>query len=230
VNPLVLLVLAKAPEPGLVKTRLCPPATPAQAADLAAAALLDTLDAVRGVPKGHPVVAIAGTIAGAARGCEITAALRGVPRFAQRGADLGHRIAAAHAAAGALLPGLPILQLGADSPQVDAALLADAAAPLHRGVDAVVGRASDGGWWTLGLCDPHAASAIAGVPTSRCDTGDRTIHALRAAGLCVELLPTLTDVDTASDALLVGKAAPQSRFAAALVTQRWTTQEWITTR
>ncbi|MGH3885224.1 MAG: hypothetical protein ACRDSZ_01435, partial [Pseudonocardiaceae bacterium] len=41
-----LLVLAKAPVPGKVKTRLCPPATPAQAARIAAAALLDTLDAV----------------------------------------------------------------------------------------------------------------------------------------------------------------------------------------
>ena len=114
--------------------------------------------------------------------------------------------------------------------QVDAALLVEAAAPLHRGVDAVVGPASDGGWWALGLRDPHAASAMAGVPTSRGDTGDRTIHALRAAGLHVELLSTLTDVDTAVDALAVGAAAPQSRFAAALATQPWTTQEWITTQ
>lgn len=223
VTPLVLLVLAKAPEPGRVKTRLCPPATPDQAADLAAAALLDTLDAVRGVPSGHPVIAIAGRLAGAARAREITAMLRGVPTLEQRGADLSQRIAAAHADAGALLPGLPILQLGADTPQVDARLLLDAAAPLHRGVDAVVGPARDGGWWALGVRDPHVASAIAGVPTSRPDTGDRTIHALRSAGLRVELLPVLTDVDTFADALLVAGTAPRTRFAAALAEQPWLT-------
>jgi glycosyltransferase A (GT-A) superfamily protein (DUF2064 family) len=42
----LLLVLAKAPHPGRVKTRLCPPADPVQAAEIAAAALLDTADAV----------------------------------------------------------------------------------------------------------------------------------------------------------------------------------------
>ena len=49
---LALLVLAKAPEPGRVKTRLCPPLVPAEAAGLAAAALLDTLDAVCEAPGG----------------------------------------------------------------------------------------------------------------------------------------------------------------------------------
>jgi glycosyltransferase A (GT-A) superfamily protein (DUF2064 family) len=223
VTPLALLVLAKAPEPGRVKTRLCPPATPDQAAELAAAALLDTLDAVLGVPNGLAVVAIAGRPAAAARAREITAALRGVLTLAQRGADLGGRVAAAHADTGALFPGLPILQIGADTPQVHPALLVDAAAPLHKGVDAVVGPAGDGGWWALGLRDPQAASVIAGVPTSRPDTGDRTIHALRAAGLRVELLPTLTDVDTPADALLVARSAPRTRFAAELAKQQWLT-------
>jgi glycosyltransferase A (GT-A) superfamily protein (DUF2064 family) len=215
---LALLVLAKAPEPGRVKTRLCPPAVPAQAADLAAAALLDTLDAVRGVPGGRPVVALAGCLARAARSPELTAALQGVPTPAQRGADLGHRITAAHADVHTLAPGLPSLQLGMDTPQVDAHLLAESAAPLLAAgpVDAVLGPADDGGWWALGLRDPRAAELIADVPTSRADTGDRTLHALRAAGLRVGLLPTLIDVDTAEDALAVRTAAPATRFAAAV--------------
>jgi glycosyltransferase A (GT-A) superfamily protein (DUF2064 family) len=53
----ILLVAAKAPVAGLVKTRLCPPATPRQAAAVAAAALLDTLAAVRarsGPPRPLP--------------------------------------------------------------------------------------------------------------------------------------------------------------------------------
>jgi uncharacterized protein len=209
-----LLVLAKAPEPGRVKTRLCPPLVPAEAADLAAAALLDTLNAVCRVPGGRVVVALVGRMSAAARGPELSVALRGGVTRGQRGPDLGHRIAAAHRDAARLLPGRPVLQLGMDTPQVDPALLADAAGPLHRGtLDAVLGPATDGGWWALGLRDPRAAAAIAHVPTSRDDTGERTVHALRAAGLRVGLLPELTDVDTAADAVVVARTAPGTRFA-----------------
>lgn len=210
-----LLVVAKAPEPGRVKTRLCPPLTPAQAADLAAAALLDTLAAVAAVPGGCTVVALTGRMASAARRADLAAALHGVTVLGQHGPDLGHRIAAAHRAAAALLPGRPVLQLGMDTPQVTATLLAEAAAVL-RSVDAVVGPALDGGWWALGLRDPRAAAVIADVPTSRDDTGERTVAALRAAGLRVGLLPPLTDVDTVADAVAVGAAAPRGRFAAAV--------------
>ena len=104
-----------------------------------------------------------------------------------------------------------------DTPQVDPDLLAEAAAPLRHGaVDAVVGPAADGGWWALGLRDPRAAAVIADVPTSRDDTGERTVAALRAAGLRVGLLPELIDVDTAADAVAVAREAPGTRFAAAV--------------
>jgi uncharacterized protein len=215
-----LLVLAKAPQAGRVKTRLCPPLTLDQAADLAAAALLDTLAAVGAVPDGRPVVALTGHLRRAARAAELAAALHGIPTPAQRGPDLGHRIAAAHRDTAALLPGRPVLQLGMDTPQVDPDLLAEAAGPLRRCgidvVDAVVGPAADGGWWALGLRDPRAAVVIADVPTSRDDTGERTVAALRAAGLRLGLLPELTDVDTAADAVAVAREAPGTRFAAAV--------------
>jgi len=214
---LALLVLAKAPEAGRVKTRLCPPLTLADAADLAAAALLDTLGAMRAVAGGRIVVALAGRLSAAARAAELAGELRGVATRHQRGPDLGHRIAAAHGDVACLLPGRPVLQLGMDTPQVEPALLTEAAGPLRRGtVDAVLGPAADGGWWALGLRDPRAAVAIAGVPTSRDDTGERTAHALRTAGLRVGLLPELTDVDTAADAAVVARLAPGTRFAAAV--------------
>jgi glycosyltransferase A (GT-A) superfamily protein (DUF2064 family) len=102
-----------------------------------------------------------------------------------------------------------------DTPQVEPALLTEAAGPLSRGTaDAVLGPAADGGWWALGLRDPRAAAVIAGIPTSRDDTGERTVHALRAAGLRVGLLPELTDVDTAADAAIVARLAPRTLFAA----------------
>ncbi|HLU55627.1 MAG TPA: DUF2064 domain-containing protein [Pseudonocardia sp.] len=212
-----VIVLAKAPEPGRVKTRLCPPATPEQAADLAAAALLDTIDAAAGVPGADLVVAFTGRLAGAARGGELTAALRGARVLPQRGDALGERIAAAHADTAAVLPGRPTLQLGMDTPQADAALLAACLDRLRAPrTDAVLGLAADGGWWALGLRDPRAARLVAPVPTSRADTGERTLRALRDGGLRVGLLAELTDVDTAADALQVAAAAPGGRFAAAL--------------
>jgi uncharacterized protein len=213
---IALIVLAKAPEPGKVKTRLCPPATPEQAADIAAAALLDTLDAVRAVRGGRVVVALTGNRRGSARRTELAAALREPTVIAQRGADLGHRIAAAHRDVADLLPGTPTLQIGMDTPQVDPAVLDDAAARLRTGADALLGPAADGGWWALGLRDPLLAGVLRGVPTSRADTGERTLHALREAGLRVHLLPELRDVDTMADALAVAADVPGSRFAAAV--------------
>lgn len=211
-----VLVLAKAPEVGLVKTRLCPPATPRQCAEIAAAALLDTLAAVRRLPAAHAVVALTGQLDRACRRTELRTALVGLPVLEQRGSGLGRRLAAAHLDAAVLLPGLSTLLLGMDTPQADAVLLAECLAALAGPVDAVLGPADDGGWWALGLRDPRAASLIAGVPCSREDTGARTHAALRAGGLRVALLPTLTDVDTAQDAAAVAALAPATRFAAAV--------------
>lgn len=211
-----LVLLAKAPEPGRVKTRLCPPATAAQAADLAAAALLDSLDVVTAVGAAPPVVALTGALQHAARAGELARALRRTAVVAQSGNGLGGRIAAAHAAAARIRPGATF-QLGMDTPQIDAALLRDGTDRLlSPRVDAVLGPAVDGGWWVLGLRDPRHAGLIADVPTSRGDTGERTCAVLRAAGLRVELLTELTDVDTAADAVLVARQAPTTRFAAAV--------------
>jgi rSAM/selenodomain-associated transferase 1 len=210
-----LVVLAKSPEPGRVKTRLCPPATPEEAADVAAAALLDTLDATAAVPGGRTLVAYTGRLSRAARRIELGRALGRAGRTLQRGDSLGERIVAAHTDAAVRYPGAPSLQVGMDTPQIDAPLLAECLGRL-RDADAVLGPARDGGWWALGLRDPRAAAPVAGVPMSRDDTGRRTLHALRAAGLRVALLPELTDVDTAADARAVAAEVPGSRFAGAV--------------
>lgn len=215
-GPTAVMVLAKAPVAGRVKTRLCPPLRPEQAADLAAAALLDSLDAASSVPGGLPVAVLTGDLRAAARREELSAALHRMPVLVQRGDGLGARIAAAHRDVAALLPGRATLQIGMDTPQAGRYLPA-AALRLHgAGVDAVLGLAPDGGWWALGLRSPDAARVVAGVPTSRADTGERTLAALRAAGLRVVMLPELTDVDTVADAAVVADAAPGTRFAAVL--------------
>ena len=209
------VVLAKAPVPGLAKTRLCPPATPEQAATIAAAALLDTLDAAAGVP-GDTVVAMTGALHDAAGADELHRALERVGVVEQWGEGLAARIAAAHADAAALHRGRPTLQVGMDTPQASTELLTRCAARLaDPGVDAVLGPATDGGWWVLGLRDPNAAAALAAVPMSCPDTGARTLEALRAAGLTVAPVEELTDVDTAVEAVDVAATLPGTRFASA---------------
>lgn len=208
-----LLVVAKAPEPGRAKTRLTPPATPRQAADIAAASLLETLRAARSVETAVPVVALTGQLAPARRREELLGELRAVTVLRQRGEGLAERLAAAHADTRHALPGSPVLQIGMDTPQVSRDLLADCAQPLHDAADAVLGPAADGGWWALGLRDPRQAELLRTVPMSSPDTGELTLRALRSAGLRVQLLCELTDVDTMADARHVAEQLPGSGFA-----------------
>lgn len=197
-TPVQLLVLAKAPVAGRVKTRLCPPLTPAQAAEVAAAAIADTLDAVRATPVARRVLVVDGPLAAA--GFEVVPQVDG---------PLEQRLGAAFDLA--TLAQLPALLIGMDTPQAGPRLLTAAVEHLAAGRD-VFGPASDGGWWALGLAQPDG-ELLRGVPTSRGDTGERQLAALRAVGRHPVLLPTLTDVDTAVDALAVAAATPGSRFA-----------------
>jgi glycosyltransferase A (GT-A) superfamily protein (DUF2064 family) len=205
----VLLVVAKAPVPGAVKTRLCPPATPEQAARVAAAAFLDTLDAVRATAGATPVLACAGRLADAD---ELAGAVSGWPVLPQRGSGLAHRLANAHADVAMAYPGRPVLQIGMDTPQLTPDLLGAALRGLDA-ADAVLGRAVDGGWWVLGLRDPRHGAALRGVPMSTGETGRRTWAALRNRGLRVAPAPPLRDVDEWPDAVAVAALAPGRRFA-----------------
>ncbi|WP_449288875.1 TIGR04282 family arsenosugar biosynthesis glycosyltransferase [Micromonospora zhanjiangensis] len=215
-GPPVVLVVAKAPAPGTVKTRLCPPATPRQAAEIAAAALLDTMAAVTAVPAATPALALAGDLSVAVRPGRLRRAVRGWTVLTQHGDTLAERLVHAHAEIADRFPGRPVLQIGMDTPQVSARALERALARLADGCDAVLGPARDGGWWALGLADPRQAGVLTGVPTSRPDTGLRTWRALRGRGLRVGRLPVLRDVDSMGDAVVVAGRVPGSRFAAAV--------------
>ncbi|KAB1911586.1 DUF2064 domain-containing protein [Micromonospora sp. AMSO31t] len=219
----VLLVVAKAPVAGAVKTRLCPPAEPAQAARIAAAALRDTLDAVTATPGVVPVLALAGRFADAEDGPDLAAAAAGWLVLPQRGDDLADRLAHAYADVAAAYPGRPVLQIGMDTPQLTAARLAAAVRRLAAtGTDAVLGPAADGGWWALGLHDPRRATALREVPMSTPDTGRLTRAALAGRGLRIGTLPVLRDVDDWTDALAVADLVPTGRFAREVAAVRGT--------
>ncbi|MDX3520227.1 DUF2064 domain-containing protein [Streptomyces scabiei] len=193
-----LLVIAKEPRPGRVKTRLTPPFTPQEAAALAEAALVDTLSAVAAAPADRRVLVLAGK-----PGPWLPPGFEVVP---QGDGGLDERLAAAFAACDG-----PSLLIGMDTPQVTPDLLAVEPA----GCDAYFGPAEDGGFWALGLARPDPA-LLRGVPMSTPVTGAVQRARLASAGLRVRDLPLLRDVDTAADAEAVAMVAPHSRFAAEL--------------
>jgi rSAM/selenodomain-associated transferase 1 len=205
-----LVVIAKQPYPGRVKTRLCPPCTPIEAAGIAAAALADTLDAVAIVDARAHILALDGTPGPWVRD--------GFSVIAQRGTGLDERLEHAfddvYAQPGADDPCEPVVLVGMDTPQLRPTHLMAAVGALEDH-DAVLGLAPDGGFWLLGLRGLRAG-AITGVPMSRADTGRRQHERLTRCGYDVALVDELTDVDTAAEARAVADLVPGSRFAAAV--------------
>jgi hypothetical protein len=203
-----VVVMAKEPRPGRCKTRLCPPATLAQAAALAEAALADTLAVVADTPADRRVLALDGRPG------------RWLPPgftvLSQRGGGLDERLAAALADVALTGSGGPTLLIGMDTPQVTPRLLGAALARLlSPGVDAVLGPATDGGWWALGLRRPDPAATL-GVPMSTPGTGAAQRRRLHTLGLRIADLPELRDVDVIDDAVAVAAEAPAGRFARTL--------------
>jgi glycosyltransferase A (GT-A) superfamily protein (DUF2064 family) len=196
-----LVVIAKETLPGKVKTRLHPPLSLEDAATLAAASITDTLAAMASLPASRRILLFDGVVPPAGSGeYEVVPQVSG---------DLDERLAAIFDACSG-----PTILIGMDTPQVTAALLAPAFGDWH-GVDAFFGPASDGGFWALGLSEPRG-DLIRGVPMSRDDTGRIQLERLLEAGLSVEMLPELTDVDTYADAVAVAELAPHGTFARTL--------------
>jgi glycosyltransferase A (GT-A) superfamily protein (DUF2064 family) len=209
-----LLVVAKAPVPGRAKTRIAATVGDSLAAELAAAALLDTLETTAGV--GWPVVvALTGDLGEAVRAPEIADALEGVRVIGQRGDGLGQRLAHAHADADG---GHGVVQVGMDTPHLTVQDYLDAGALVGRG-GRVMGPAADGGWWLLGLPDPGDATALAGVGMSVDDTAEQTERAL---GGEVARLRVVRDMDTWHDAAVIAEDIPTSRLAAVVRSARVT--------
>lgn len=204
-----IAVIAKEPIPGRVKTRLCPPFSPVEAAQLAEASLRDTLQTVRATPASRHVLVLDGR-----PGPWMPT---GFDVLAQRGDGLGQRLAAAFTDCGATCDE-PVVLVGMDTPQLTSALLLDAADRLAAGPAdpatrrAVIGPADDGGYWLLGLShvDPHVFDRVS-MSTSA--TGAEQIAQLHRRGFDVRLTQSLRDVDSASDAACAAAATPGSAFA-----------------
>ncbi len=198
-----LLVIAKAPLPGRAKTRLCPPCSPAQAAELAEAALLDTLDVVARTPAARRVLVFDGD------GEQWRAP--GFELLAQRGTGLAQRLAAAFADVDA-----PALLVGMDTPQLTPEILLEGIDALREpAVDAILGPALDGGYWSIGL-KRYVRGVFDGVPMSVRRTCQSQRTRIRELGLRLREQRLMRDIDTIDDARAVAALAPGSRFARAM--------------
>ncbi|MDQ1435144.1 MAG: uncharacterized protein QOF59_1960 [Actinomycetota bacterium] len=202
-NAVAVIVIAKAPRPGRVKTRLCPPCTPREAAAIAEAALADTLATVMAAPVAARVLALDGP-----PGDWVPEGFTVVPQI---GDGLDQRLAHAFTAVCG-----PALLIGMDTPQVSVDQVASATRVLlSPSVDAVLGPAVDGGWWAIGLrhADPRV---FVGVPMSTDHTYRDQRRRLGELGLRTATLDCLRDVDTFADASAVARSIPTSRFAVAV--------------
>jgi rSAM/selenodomain-associated transferase 1 len=185
-----LIVLAKAPAAGATKTRLCPHLTPGEAAQFAAASLIDTLAVARSVPGctlrlAHPP--------GAA---EPLAALLGdnmPPAFAVPPGDVG--TAMCYAIACTLAHGATqVALIGSDLPGLPPAYIAAAFARLDEGADIVLGPAEDGGYYLIAATAPHP-DLFTGIPWSTGAVYAATVEQIEARGLRLATLPAWYDID-----------------------------------
>jgi len=200
-----LVVFAKDPVPGRVKTRLSPPFTPELAAAFYAAMLEDVLEASTTYARDNglvPILAIDPPEAVAGFQTRVPTGFRVV---AQRGRDLSQRMEAA--AQDAFAAGLsPVLLRGSDSPAMEGETVRAACEALGR-AGLVVCPDLDGGYNLVGLAEP--APGLFDHPMSTASVLDDTLARARAAGLRCEVLATGFDIDRIEDL-----ANLQTRYAA----------------
>jgi hypothetical protein len=225
-----IVVMAKAPRSGEVKTRLSPPLSPGECAALAACFFADVTMAAAALV---PTLFVAYSPAG---GRDVLASLlpsRVAARWLeQRGADLGERLAAATGEVFARGFG-PIVVVGTDSPTLPPEHVAAAIRALEAGeADVTLGPADDGGYYLVGLrrTAPRLFERVEwGTPR----VYEQTARNARALSLRLAELPRWYDVDTPADLERLGRELAtdeDARRRAPLTTRRLLGVEAIPSR
>jgi rSAM/selenodomain-associated transferase 1 len=192
-----LAVMAKAPRPGRVKTRLAPPLTLEQSAAINIAFLKDTTENIQAVAA---TARCAGAISYTPVGDE--ALFDGIfPEpfvlVPQRGDGFGERLLAAAEDIFACGFGAVCL-IDSDSPTVPAEAFQQAVNELARPGDRIVlGGSDDGGYYLIGLKKPHP-QPFADITWSTATVYEETVLAVRKAGIDLVELPLWYDVDDAA--------------------------------
>ena len=185
--PVRIVIFAKAPVPGEVKTRLIPALGPEGAAKLAQQMLEDTCREALASGVGPVELCVSGCSASLPAGVEVTEQGQG---------DLGERLARA----GERMAG-PFMFIGTDCPGLDGGRIAAAAWEMETH-DAVIHPTSDGGYALLALkrFDP---SIFSGIAWSTSSVANSTVGKIGALGWSVHIGDTLQDVDEPEDLALV---------------------------
>src|SRR3990170_4509869 len=190
-----IAVMAKAPKAGQVKTRLVPPLTQEEAAELYRCLLLDKIFQVGTLPGVDPYLAYTPTEARAQMAPLVPQAFTLIP---QSGSDLGDRL---HRLSAILLerghPGVIIID--SDTPTLPSTHLLDALDRLqNRSTDLVLGPAEDGGYYLIALKRP-CRSLFDNIPWSGPSVLTETLRRASVQRLEVATLPPWFDVDTPND-------------------------------
>jgi rSAM/selenodomain-associated transferase 1 len=197
----VVMVICKQPVAGRVKTRMCPPLSEVQAADLAAAALVDTFAACSAVSASRYVAVCDGDPSG------------WVPSnwfvVAQRTGGLDVRLADAFE--DVLLDGEAGVLVAMDTPQATAEQI-DSALQLLSSHDAVIGLTEDGGYWLIGLAAANRL-VFEGVPMSTDHTGAKQVDRLQELGLSFAVVERLRDLDEIDDVAVVADQFPNLQIS-----------------
>jgi rSAM/selenodomain-associated transferase 1 len=185
-------VMAKEPEPGKVKTRLCPPLSPSLAARCHEAFVTDTLTRLAAVGTEDTELELAVAPAGAAPRLQKLAAEAGWRCVAQEGPDLGARMRARLVAA--VARGATAIVLGADSPDLPLARIEEAFEAL-RTFPVVLGPAEDGGYYLIG-CRARVPDIFGpGVTWGGASVLSDTLARIANSGSEAALLEPWPDVD-----------------------------------
>lgn len=186
--------MARAPRPGAVKTRLCPPLTHAEAADFYACVLQDVLDHLARSERWDTWVAYAERSRNYfARMPKLGAAL-----LPQRGDSLGARMYGVFT--DLRDEGYPqVVVVGSDIPTLSTAAVGSACEWLRQDAcDVVLGPADDGGYYLIGLNRP-VEELFQGVAWSTATVLDQTLDKARRLGLRVRTVPCTYDIDLPAD-------------------------------
>lgn len=206
-NSRALIIFAKKPLPGTVKTRLSPPLTPEEAAALYGCMLEDSIAMARTLSGITPFIFFQND-PGAAEYFETLAPE--ILLFPQAGENLGERLE--NAFAGTFeLGSTEIAVIGTDSPDLPSEYIFEAFSRLdYEQTDVVLGPADDGGYYLLGLKRVWE-ELFRGLPWSSRELLAASIERAKNLSLGVSLLPSWYDIDTEADlkrATLLDKKCP----------------------
>jgi uncharacterized protein len=210
-----VIMLAKAPVPGMAKTRMCPPCTNSAAAALAEASLFDTADVIE-MWAGPRLLSL--------ERCGTNFVLPGWPTVEQCPGGLAERLDYTFKRAFSdAFEAKRVFLVGMDTPQLTLAHLISAEVALEQ-ANVVLGPAADGGYWGIGA-NRYVHGLFDDVEMSTAHTFEAQMEQAKRLGQTVGTLDVLRDIDTFDDAVEIGRKLPGSRVGRLIATDQWWAQE-----